>query len=812
MLRNYFKITLRNLWKQKVPTAINVLGLALGIASAIIIFFIVQYELSFDTFHPKADRIYRITSTWEREGETYYDNTVPKPLPEAFRQDFAGDIEGLCILETTYKQLIRLNGQTTSILEPVAFTQNEYFSFLNIPLKAGNPKTILRRPGEVILSETLSNKLFGSVDQALGQDFTFIDSDSSYQLEVTGVMQNPPQNTDFNFEMLISFNTKEQGRDYYWDFTNSAFNVFVLLPELVDLDAFSNRLNTFYRKYAGDEAIKANASLLLQPLRELHYDDRYQDFGRKMAKENLAGLVFLAVLLVLMACVNFVNLTTAISTRRNKEVGIRKTLGSSRGQIVLHFLGEALLVTLTALVLALGLAELGLMQLKKLYTYLNPVMIQFSWSGIAFLLLLTILVTNIAGFYPGWLLSRFKPVQMFRTSGIVVRRQRFSRRQGLVVFQFFISQVFIVGTLIISQQLDFLENAPLGFNEQAIITVDLKDKTLQNRERFSTMLNGTAGIEDMAFSASTAMSQNRYGGVYQVDGETEMKKQVELQFADEHFFEMHDMPLLAGNVFTPSDSGSGFVVNEAFMHDLGLQQPEQALGKYISVLGWGFDLPIVGVVADYHTKDFRQKIAPLVITNFSPQYGSLSIKADMAQAESIISKLEEIWKLTYPEYDFSYAFLDDRVAGFYEDYHRNFSLAQVFASIAIFIGCLGLYGLVLFMAERKTKEIGIRKVLGASVRHIVGFFSKEFVKLVFIAFVLAAPLAYYLMQQWLQNFAYKIEIGVFIFCRKPFSHFRIGIDHCWLPIYQSRAGQPGRLFAKRITNRRNMINHVPTKH
>ena len=720
MLKNYVKIAFRNLWKHKIHTLINVLGLALGIASSIILFFIVQYELSFDNFHPKADRIYRITTSFEHDGETHYDNSVPKPLPEAFQQDFAGDIEDLLVLETAYKQLVKLNGQTTSIQEPVAFTQNTYFSFLNVPLKAGNPQTILRRPNEVILSEALSKKLFGSLDRALGQDFTFVDEDSSYQLEVTGVMQNPPQNTDFNFEMLISYTTKKQD-EYAWDSWYGAFNVFVLLPEGADPEALGHRLDAFFKKYASEEDITSKTGLLLQPLRELHYDNRYHDFGRKMSKETLAGLVFLAVLLVLMACINFINLATAISTKRTKEVGIRKTLGSSRKQIIFHFLGEALLVTLVALVLALGLAELGLMQLKRWYDYLNPVMIQFSWSSVAFLLLLVILVTNIAGFYPGWLLSRFKPIQMFRASGVVIRRHRFSLRQVLVVFQFFISQVFIVCTLIIYQQLDFLKNAPLGFNEQAIITVALKDKAPQTRDRFRTMLNGTTGIEDMTFSAFSAISQSIYKVGYQLEGKE--GNLTNIQFADEHFFGTYGMELLAGKVFTPSDSGSGFVVNESFIHEQGWQQPEQALGAYVSV--WGHDLPIVGVVAEYHTSDFRQKIPPLVIANLSDQYGTLSLKVDMAQAESIISRLEAIWKLTYPEYDFSYAFLDDQVAGFYQEYERNFSLAQVFAGIAIFIGCLGLYGLVMFMAERKTKEIGIRKVLGASVRHILGFFSKR---------------------------------------------------------------------------------------
>ena len=768
MLKNYFKVTLRNLWKHKAHTIINVLGLALGIASSIIIFFIVQYELSFDNFHPKADRIYRITSSVEHDGQTYYNSMVPKPLPEAFQQDFAGDIEGVLVFETSYDNRITLNGQTIFLQEPIAYTQNTYFSFLQMPLKAGNPQTVLQRPGEVVLSEALSKKLFGSIDQAVGQGFDFVTHDSTYQLEVVGVMQNPPQNTDFNFEMLVSYHTKKPSGGDDWDSWYGNFNVFTLLPEHVAPDTFTDRLDTFFRKYAGDESVEQdNRKLHLQPFHDLHYDNRYGNFPhRKMAKDTLAGLVFLAALLVLMACINFVNLATAISTRRTKEVGIRKTLGSSRRQIILHFLGEALLVTLLALVLALGLAELGLVQLKSLYPYFHPVMIQFSWSGIAFQLLLVVLVTNIAGFYPGWLLSHFKPIQIFRSSGITAPHRRFSLRHGLVVFQFFISQAFIGCTLIIAQQLDFLKNAPLGFNAQAVITIDLQDGVPQNRERFTTMLSGTPGIENLTFSAMSAIAQGMYGGVYHIEGEEEKedKKQVNLQFADEHFFQTHGMSLLAGSVFTPADSGSGFVVNESFVHDMGLQQAEQALGKYVSV--WGFELPIVGVVADYHTNDFGQEIPPLVITNFSRQYRTLSIKADMAEVKSIINRLEEIWKMTYPEYDFHYEFLNDRVAGFYKDYERNFSLAQVFAAIAIFIGCLGLYGLVMYMAERKTKEIGIRKVLGASVWHILYLFSTEFVKLILIAFVLAVPLAWYLMQEWLQNFAYKIHLGipVFLWC------------------------------------------------
>lgn len=760
MLNNYFKIALRNLWKHKSYTVINVMGLALGIASSMVIYYIVQYELSFDTFHKHADRIYRITSSVKHGEETHYFNAVPKPLPEAFRQDFAGDIEKLLVVEQTLGR-VKIEDETIFIEEAIAFTENGYFTFFDFPLVAGNSSTVLNKPNEVVFSEALSKKLFGSAEHAIGKVFSFISNDRSYELEVTGIMQDLPKNTDFEFKMLISYSSKREDEEYVWDSWNSAFNVYVLLSDNIMPEALTSQFDQFLRKYAGEENVeKANRSLHLQPLEDMHYNEKYPGFpDRIMSKETLAGLILLAGLLVILACVNFVNLATAISTKRSKEVGIRKTLGSSRKQIILHFMGEALFVTLLASLLALCLAELGLVQLKKLYTHLEPVSLQLNMSGVVFFLLLIGIITNVAGFYPGWLLSRFKPVHMFKPVMVVVHRRRFSLRQGLVVFQFFISQVFIVCTLVIAQQLNFVRSAPLGFDENAIITVDLRDRSPQSRERFKTMLSGEAGVENMTFSAFSAISQNMYGGTYTIEGQEE--KQASLQFADRQFFDTHGMELLAGTVFTPSDSGSGFVVNESFVQALGLEQPQQALGKFVSV--WSFELPIVGVVANYHTNDFGQKIHPLLITNHSPQYGNLSIKVDMSHMQNVIKKLEEAWKLTYPEYTFRYEFLDERVAGFYRDYDRNFSLAQVFAGMAIFIGCLGLYGLVMFMVERKTKEIGIRKVLGASIRHILSFFSKEFIKLVLIAFVLAAPLAYYLMQQWLQNFAYKIEIGFVVY-------------------------------------------------
>ena len=760
MIRNYLTIALRNLWKNKAHTLINVLGLALGIASSIIIFFIVSFELSYDDFHEKSDRIYRLTLSGEREGESYYNNTVPMPLPGAIRKDFTADIEEVLRIERVDDRIL-LEGKTVLIKEDKAFTENAYFSLFNFPLIAGNPETILKQPNEVVLTRSLSAKLYGDYHKAIGSTFTLLAEDQEYELEVKGIMEDLPENTDFTYEMLISSAGREEETN--WDFYFSSFNAFVLLPEKTDAVIIEERLNLLHRQYADVAHInKNNVKIQLQPLSDIHYNDQYSGFPyHKMSKANLAGLSAIAGILLLLGCINFVNLATAISTKRNKEIGIRKTLGSNRRQIILHLLGEAFIITVLAMILSLGLAEFGLLYLKKLYANLAPVNLHFTVESGFFFLVILLLVTLLAGLYPSWLLSRFKPVHMFKAPFTTLQQKRFSLRQSLVVFQFFVSQVFIVCTLVIAQQMNFLMNAPLGFDTSAVITLDLADEDPQNRERFASMLSGESGVRQLSFSAFSAISQNMYGGIYEVDGREEDDQQVSLQFADEHFFETHNMQLLAGEVYIPSDSGSGFVANASFVRTLGLQDPEQALGKYVTV--WGMTLPVVGVVADYHANSFEDKIEPMLITNQSSFYSSLNLKVNRQQAAEVIEKLEASWKLTYPEYDFSYEFLDERVRSFYLDYERNLSLAQLFAGMTILIGCLGLYGLVMFMAERRTKEVGIRKVLGASLQQIVVLFSKEFIKLILVAFVLAAPLAYYLSQQWLRTFAYTVEITAFTF-------------------------------------------------
>ena len=765
MLQNYLRISLRTLWKRKTSTVINVLGLSLGIASAIIVFLIVRYELSFDRFHERADRIYRVVADFKSPEGNNGNAGVPRPLPEALRQDFGGALERVVPIEVYGDhQQVQVAEKSFFLDEPIAYTEPAYLQLFDFPLLEGSPQTVLTLPNEIVITASLSEKLFGRSRDVLGK---VISLDDEHQLKVTGVLADLPRSTDLTFAMLISFNTLARNRevDQEWDSFNSAFQTYVLLNPAVSPEAMQNQLTNYLNRYAPEEDDGGwDAFLHLQPLSSVHFGGKYGGFPhRRVPRELLAGLGLLAGLLVVLACINFINLTTAISVRRAKEVGIRKVVGSSRQQIIFYFLGEALLVTTLATGLALGLAEVGLLQLQQLYDHLQAVSIGLNTSTVVFLVALIAGVTLLAGGYPAVLLSRFQPAQIVKGTLLSSGRNRGGVRGALVVFQLLVAQLFILFVLGVGQQLTYLLEAPLGFNQEAILTIEFPDQGSSVQQRIKEQIQNHTGVQSLSLSQAPALSQSMHATAYGYDGQNYEKSQksVHLQYADTDFFTTYQMPLVAGQVYPPSDSGSAWVANETFMREVGAARPDELLGKYVS-LG-DSDLPIVGVVADYHTSTFGSEIPPLLITNRRAQYQYLNLKVNTRQVQAVIEQLQKAWQDHYPDFPFEYQFLDDAIAQFYEGQQRLLAFIQLFSGIAIFIGCLGLYGLVMFMVEQRTKEIGIRKVLGASVQQLLVLFSGQFVKLLLLAFCLAAPLAYFLMRQWLQSFAYRIEINGWMF-------------------------------------------------
>ncbi len=769
MLKNYLKTTFRTLWKHKSHTVINVLGLSLGIASCVVIFLVLRYELSFDTFHTNAERVFRVVTTFSRDGGQFYQVGTPKPFPVAFREDFEQEAQALPIEQYHYWNQIKV-GDKAIIMEEtpnegvkIAFTENAYWKFFDFPLVTGNPRQVLRQPNEVVITQTVAERLFDDPTEAMG---TVINLDDSLDLKITGIMEPLPRNTDFPFEMLISYSTlgREQAAEEGWGSNSTDFQVFVMLHEPVTAQQVEDRLPDFLNKYAGED-YNEDTSLGLQPLADLHFNQDLSNFMyRSMPREVIWGMGLVALLIILAACINFVNLATALSTKRAKEVGVRKVLGSSRQQLMLQFLGEAALTSLLAVVLSLGLVELAMLKLNGFAEYQDAIRLSFSVRSIVLFVGLAIAVTLLAGLYPAWVLTRFQPVAAMKNQLSSPANRRFSLRQVLVVFQFGVTQVLIIGTLVIAYQLHFIQNTPLGFDKEAVIVAEFPEHTPQDLEQMRNRIATHSGVEHFSLSMSPAMSGSFWISNFYVQGDSsDVDRHAQRQFADENYFETYGIQLIAGEGLVPSDTTNRYVVNETFARRLGFNPPEAIVGTSISFNGPQNNLPITGVVADYNVASLQEKIGPLVISTDADRYRSMNLKINMAQAQDVLQHVERVWRDIYPAAPFDFEFLDEAMAQFYESYTRTFTLIQFFSGIAILIGCLGLYGLVTFMAEQKTKEIGVRKVLGASVLNIVHLFSKEFLKLVVIAFILAAPLAYYVMSGWLQNFEYRIDLGWGVF-------------------------------------------------
>ena len=768
MLTNYFKTTFRNLWKHKSHTLINVLGLSLGITACLVIFLVLRFELSFDAFHPQADRIYRIVSTFPQQSTMRYQTGVPRPLPAAFRQDFSEEAEVLIIEEYFNWNLAKVGEKTVELKEtdngglPIAFTENGYFSFFNFPLLAGDARQVLRQPNEVIITQSVAEKLFPDIAAAMG---SVINLDDSMDLKVAGVMADLPTNTDFPFEMLISYSTlgRNQTTDQQeWGSRSSSFQVFARLSENVTPAQIEAQLPSFLAKYAGEDNAEG-VQMSLQTLADLHVSADFPNFRyRSIPRTLIWGMGLVGLLIILTACVNFINLSTALATQRAKEVGVRKVLGSTRGQLVTQFLAEAALMTLLATVLALVLTELSLTQLNRMSQYAS-VGLEFSTTVVLFLTGSVILVTILAGLYPAWVLTRFQPVQALKNQISSRVNRRFSLREGLIVFQFGITQMLIIGTIAIAYQMHYIKTTPMGFDRDAVVVMEFQSNTPQDLQRMRNGIAHYPGVENFSFSLSPAMSEDYWTSNFKIVGDTSNVRREALRLmTDEHYLATYGIKLVAGEGLVDSDTTNRFVVNEAFVRSVGYDSPEAIIGTSMS-FGGEQEFPITGVVQDYHAHSLEETIEPLVMSSSSNMFQTINIKINMQQASSVIAHLEQVWKEVYPEAPFDYQFQDEMMAEFYQSYTQTFSLMQVFAGVSILIGCLGLYGLVTFMAERKTKEIGVRKVLGASVLNILAIFSREFTKLILMAFVIAAPLAYFAMRGWLQNFAYKIDLGVGIF-------------------------------------------------
>ncbi|MBD2756561.1 ABC transporter permease [Spirosoma sp. BT704] len=757
MVSNYAKIAFRKLNRHKSYTLINVLSLSLGIAGAILTFTLVKYHLSFDTFHADYNRIYRITTELRTEKVTY-STGVPNPMGEAFKSDYdvAEKVGRIGFLK---ERVVSVSPQK-KFKEDVAFADADLLHIFNFPLLEGDPQTALQERNTALITERIAKKYFGDIDP-IGQ---LLRIDSSLVVTITGVLENLPATTDFHTEIYLPYSNLQDHSPWlvekdWWVGFNKEMQCFIKLKSGVSAAMVdSNILPAISAKYYDKE----NARIFqfkLQPLSGVHFNPKLRGY---MEKKNLWTFALIGFFLVVTACVNFINLATAQALDRSREIGVRKALGSQRGALFWQFITETALIAGVALIIALGLAYLVVPTVNQWFDIelvINPLTDTYLFT---FLVGLLLIVTFCSGAYPGLILARFQPVLALKGKLSQQSAGGFSLRRGLVVTQFAISQLLIIGTLIITNQVRYSEQANMGFQKDAIVILPIPDHQKSKITTLGTQLSAMAGVQNVTFFDSPpateflASTGIRYASRLKAESFN-----IAYKTGDDQFVPTFKIPILAGRNLASSDTVREYLLNEAAVKALGLAFIQDVIGKTATINGQSGT--IVGVMKNFHFKSFRTAIEPLCLTTRREMYTSCGIKVNPTNLKATLAGFEKVWTALYPSSVYMYRFLDEDIDRLYKLDRMLLRLIEGFAGIAIFVGCLGLYGLVSFMADQKKKEIGVRKVLGASTSGILWLFGKEFSRLLLLSFVLAAPLGWWSMNKWLASFVYRIEIGPGIF-------------------------------------------------
>jgi putative ABC transport system permease protein len=766
MLRNYLKTALRNLALRKGNAIINIAGLTVGFAAFLLIFLVIQYEKSFDDFHAKKANLYRVIRVGEHPTDRDYRTGVPIPVTNTLRTDFPQLAHAGAIDADGNVQVIVPTGDNTAPKKfkeahGVFFAEPQFFQMFDFPLAAGSIPDALKAPNTVVLTKELANKYFGDWKTAMGKTLKM----DGVTEKVTGILENPPANTDFPLKAVQSYETMRQLTNFNdWGSIDDENYCFVELTANYQPGQFQPLLDRFKDKYI--KPVDPHYDLALQPMNEMHYDGRLGTFtGRTFSKDLIFALSLIGLFLLIVACVNFINLTTAQAITRAKEVGVRKVMGSRRSQLILQFLGETGITSLLALVAATAVVLVCLPAVNNLLDIHLSFPVLYTGSWLMWMVCILIGVTLLSGFYPAMVLSGFTPATVLKGAIGASRGKGISFRRALVVFQFVIAQALIIATLIVASQMDYFRNADMGFTKEAIINAGFPNDSLgltkMDALRHDLLL--LPGVHQVSLSSGTPAT----GGGYFTDLQTaanhtkDRDMVVNVKLADTAFFRLYQLPLVAGRVYSPVDSIHEYVVNETLLRNLRIPNARDAIGQKIRVAGrLG---PIVGVVKDFHVNSLRDPIDPVVMTKNKRAYGLTNISINLREAKTVLAAMGNIWNRYFPDFTFEYSFLDQDIAAFYQQENQLSILYKLFSGIAIFISCLGLYGLISFMAVQRNKEIGIRKVLGAPVRDILFLLSKEFTILIAIAFLIATPVAWYFMHQWLQQFTYRISIGLWFF-------------------------------------------------
>lgn len=757
MFRNYLKTAFRSLLKNKGFSIINILGLGAGIASFILIALYVYHENSYDRFHTKGDRIYRIVENLRTENELLLQGVSSPPMGPAMQRWFP-EIERV-VRYTGWSGLI-IKGENKEYANECILADSTFFEVFSFPLVKGDPSTVLDQPYSMVLTESSAKKYFGEQDP-VGQTL-MIDSDL---FTITGIAKDVPDNSHFTFNIAISFsswsrnNRHADTRAWFWN----GFNTYLLLREGADIENVRSRMGDFITKHM-EKGGMYYEDLPLQKLPTIYMqqEPRSWENGKRGSLSNVYALSIIAAFILLIAGFNYVNLATARASRRLKEVGLRKVLGAHRRALIGQFLGESMLVSAIATLLGFVAATVALPWFNTLVEgQLSLNMFPSPFYVYGSLIALAIVLGLLSGLYPSLVISGFHPLQMFKLS----HRSLFGHanlRKLLVAVQFVISITLVAGTMLVFDQLELMQNRNLGFNRETTIILPIYNSQ-HIREHFEAskdQFKSVPGVLSVTGSNSVPgeSTGNNFTSIELKDGKMSQTN-INTNHVDADFFPAYEIPVIAGRNFikgSRADDTTAFVINETAANDLGLT-PEEALGKRIDQNGKKGE--VIGVVKDFNYRSLHHAIEPLLFHATDWTYSRLSIRVKTNDMPATLAALGDVWKKTSENLPFEYWFLDESYRKLYQADSQLGKVAGIFSGLAIFVGCLGLLGLTSFAVERRIKEIGIRKVLGASVGDVILILSKEFIILIAISFVIAIPVTYYVISRWLTSFIDKITIG-----------------------------------------------------
>ncbi len=778
MLGNNLKLALRNLRRQSGFTLLNVLGLAVGIAAVLLIFRIVNYELSFNKSFKNYERIVRVV-TIERNPDEGESRTVCVPIPamEVIRNTVP-QFEQMSRIREVWPNIIVPNpaggpplkkfAPSTANSEVSFFVESSFFQIFDFQWLAGDPATALNEVNSVVLAQKMAKKCFGSWQEAMGKTVLL---DNLIPVTVRGVVSDLPTNCDFPINALISYATLKPNANLYfydedWGSCSSNNQVFALLRDPNQSSSANAALAKVGEKEYNQRGFNFGKQHLLQALSDLHHNENFGNSGGHIMPLNRLWILgSIGLLILLMACFNFINLATAQASLRAKEVGVRKTMGGDRGNLVGQFMSETALVVAFSVLLGSGLAWLTAPLLKHISDVPDDLPFFSNPAVWVFLSSTTTAVILLAGLYPALVLAGFNPIQALKSNVQQGASGGAFLRKSLVVLQFFIAQALVIGAIVIIQQLDFVRSRDLGYNKNLVYTFPMNSDsaTIARQNTLKQRLLEIPSVESVSFCSDQPSSGNTWSSNFRYGNHSDDEPfNTSNKFCDADHLKTYGFRLKAGRWLEPSDTIREVVLNETMLRKLGVANPEEALGQPFR-LGGRRMMTVVGVVEDFHTHSLRDAHEPTILTTRNQFYSQTGIKIRPNDLQSTTAAIQRVFDEILPEQVFDGEFLDERIAQFYTDENRFSATCKGFGLLAIFISCLGLLGLAAHAAQRRTKEIGVRKVLGASVVGITGLLAKDFLKLVVFSFFLAIPIVWWGMNNWLADFAYRIDIQWWMF-------------------------------------------------